>query len=101
MNFRLLAMVLLASLNLQIQDRLIPSLTDAYKTLENKITDVNIQGFNIDLKRKTVKYHSLESNLYFQIKKDHNGESLYVLTYNFNSEDVQAYLEKLQRALQG
>jgi len=73
---------------------------DSYRNIESALTQFEFQGVGIDLKGKKVSYPLKESVLYFEIDRDYAGKPLYRLTYRISSENVQAYLKRLQRASQ-
>ena len=85
--------------NLQFQDNYFHRTYHNLRELEHRITSIEFQGLNINLKEKKISYPSGNNLIYFYVKNDHNGEPLYSLAY-IHTFNVQAYLQKLQRASQ-
>ena len=85
--------------DLQFQDNYIQRTYHNLRELEHRITSIEFQGLNIDIKKRRISYPSGNNSFYFYVKDDHNGEHLYSIAY-IHTFDVQAYLQRLQRASQ-
>ena len=78
----------------------INQLSNDIKSIDSISRNIKFQEFRINLRERKINNMNYP-NLYFLINDDHNGKPLYWLRYYFKQEDVQPYLEKLQRTLQG